>query len=101
MFSAIESNVNRNDFTELSTRCSISVELGFLNNLLVISTDNTGLNVIGIISLNLATALSGRHLENLFFICGIYSDNQKSIKRLLNYGLIELDYGEVLLVVQF
>ena len=59
---AIESNVNRNDLTELSTRWSISVELGFLKNLLVVSTDNTGLNVIGIISLNLATALSDRHL---------------------------------------
>ena len=58
---AIESNVNRNDLTALSTRWSISVELGFLNNLLV---DNMGLNVVGIISLNLAIALSGRHLEN-------------------------------------
>ena len=61
---AIESNVNPNDFTELSTRWSISVELGFLKSLLVISVDNMGLNVVGIISLNLAIALSGRHLEN-------------------------------------
>ena len=60
----IESNVSRNEFTELSTRWSISVELGFLKNPLVIMTDNTGLNVIGIISLDLATVLSGRHLEN-------------------------------------
>ena len=60
----IESNVNRNDLTELSTRWSISLELGFLKNLLLISADITSLNVIGIISLNLATALSGRHLEN-------------------------------------
>ena len=30
--------------------------------------DNMGLNVVGIISLNLAIALSGRHLENEFFI---------------------------------
>ena len=51
---------------ELSTRWSISVELGFLKNLLVVSKDNTGLNVIGIISLNLATALLGRHLENAY-----------------------------------
>ena len=57
---AIESNVNRNDLTELST----SVQLGFLKNLLVISVDNMCLNVVGIISLNLAIALSGRHLEN-------------------------------------
>ena len=69
---AIESNVNPYDLTELSTRWSISVELGFLKNLLVISVDNTGLNVVGIIS------LSGRHLENEFFITGIYSDNEKS-----------------------
>ena len=61
---AIESNVYRNDLTELSTRWSISVEQGFLKNLLVVSTDNTGLNVIGIIFLNLATAPSGRHIEN-------------------------------------
>ena len=54
------------------------MELGFLKNLLVISADNTGLNLIGIISLNLATALSGIHLENLFFIRGIYSNNEKS-----------------------
>ena len=54
------------------------MELGFLKNLLVISTDNTCLNVIGVISLNLVTALSGSHLENLFFISGIYSDNEKS-----------------------
>ena len=54
------------------------MELGFLKNLLVISADNTGLNVIGIISLNLATALSGRHLENELFISGIYSNNEKS-----------------------
>ena len=47
---AIESNVNRNEFTELSTRWSISVELGLLKNLLVISTSNIGLNVIRIIS---------------------------------------------------
>ena len=40
--------------------------------------DNTDLNVIGIISLNLATALSGRHLEKEFFIRRIYSDNEKS-----------------------
>ena len=53
------------------------MELGFLKNLLVESTDNTGLNLTGIISLNLATALSDRHLENLFFIRGIYSDNEK------------------------
>ena len=46
--------LNRNDLTEL----------WFLKNLMVASADNTGLNVIGIISLNLATALSGRHLEN-------------------------------------
>ena len=39
---AIEFNVNRNDFTELSTRWSISVEQGFLKNSLVISTDNMG-----------------------------------------------------------
>ena len=75
---AIESNVNPNDFTELSTRWSISVELGFLKSLLVISVDNMGLNVVGIISLNLAIALSGRHLENEFFITGIYLDNEKS-----------------------
>ena len=74
---AIEPNVNHNDLTELSTRSSISVELGFLKNLLVVSTDNTGLNVIGIISLNLATALSGRHIENLFFIRGLDSDHEK------------------------
>ena len=70
---AIESNVNRNDFTELSMRWSISVELGFLKNLLVV-----GLNVIRIISLNLDTTLSGRYLENLFFSSGLYSDNEKS-----------------------
>ena len=75
---AIESNVNPNDFTELSTRWSISVELGFLKSLLVISVDNMGLNVVGIISLNLVIALSGRHLENEFFITAIYSDNEKS-----------------------
>ena len=50
----------------------------FLKNSLVISTDNMGLNVIGIISLNLATALSGRHLEKECFLSGIYSDNEKS-----------------------
>ena len=75
---AIESNVNRNDLTELSTRWSFSVELGFLKNLLIISVDNMGLNVVGIISLNLAITLSGRHLENEFFITGIYLDNEKS-----------------------
>ena len=55
------------------------MELGFLKNLSAISKlyHNTGLNVIGIISLNLATALSGRHLENEFCISGIYSDNEK------------------------
>ena len=57
---------------------SISVELGFLKNLLVISTDNTGLNVIGIISLNVDIALSSRHPEKEFFIRGIYSENEKS-----------------------
>ena len=70
-------HVNRNDFTELSKRWSISVELWFLKNSLVISADKTGLNVIGIISLNLATALSGRQLEKEFFISGMYSDNEK------------------------
>ena len=46
-----------------------------------------GLNVVGIISLNLAIALSGRHLENEFFISGIYSDKEKSkvIKKFANY----------------
>ena len=61
---AIESNVNRNDFTELSKRWSLSAERGFLMNLLVISTDNMGLTITGIISLNVATAPSGIHLEN-------------------------------------
>ena len=54
------------------------MELGFLKNLLVISTDSMGLNIIGIISLNFAKALSGRHLEKEFFINGNYSDNEKS-----------------------
>ena len=72
----------------------------FLKNLLVVSTDNAGLNVIEIISLNIATALSGRTLEKEFFISGIYFLIMKN-RRLLNYGLIELDYMEVMLDVQF
>ena len=69
---AIESNVNRNDFTELLTRWSISVELGFLKNLLVILTDNTGLNVNGInfLKFSYSTVRS-------FFISGIYSEYEK------------------------
>ena len=67
----MDSNLNHNELTELSTRWSISVEIGFLKNSLVIWKDDTELNVIGIIFLNLATALSGRHLEKEFFINGM------------------------------
>ena len=54
---------------------------------------NTGLNVIGIISLNLATALSDRHLEKEFFICGMYSDNEKpKVIKLRSVNRIMLKY---------
>ena len=44
-----------------------SISVGFLMNLLFILTDDMGLHVIRIISLNLATALSGKYLEKCVF----------------------------------
>ena len=55
----------------------------FLKNLLFISTDNTGLNVIGIISLNFATALSGNNLHKSKAI-KLWSDRTGCMEVLLN-----------------
>ena len=58
--------------------------------------DNTGLHVIGIISLNLAPALDIWKIRFLFVAYILIMTN----RRLLNYALIGLDYVEVLLDVQ-